>query len=310
MRLSIVIGVLNQFELSTRVIEFLCDNLSYGKDVQMIVIDNGSDTPFLEHINSTVTIKRLSETLGEFTVIRNDTNVGNYPLFFQGINYCKAPVAAFLHSDLFVYQKDWDAAVTAVFDANPNLGLVGFIGSTELDSFGGRGLGTVSNFQGATVDKWTGSVSTIHGRKDEGFIIDGAVVDGCAMIFRKDTFLALEHKENFPPHHFYDRLMSAQVRAMGQKVAILGIKCDHISGQTANQEGKWHDTAREWCEKNLGITEPQQWVEKNRTWWSNTMNPSRGHTPSGWDHAVYLEAERLFLTEYRDEKKIVPIFMQ
>lgn len=307
MDLSIVMGVLNQFDIAVQAIQLLIERANRPKDLEFIIIDNGSVGDFGKYLADKLGIEHLSQIVAQITIVKNQENVGNYPLFSQGLIYAKAPVVAFFHSDLFVYQKGWDTSIVAHFDANQDLGLVGFIGSTQLDSFGGRGSGTHSNFQGLTLGKWSGSKAEVHGRKDEGFIIAGAVVDGCSMIFRTKVLASLEVKPDYPPHHFYDRMMSAQVIEAGYKVGILGIACDHISGQTANQENKWHDTAKAWCEKNLGITEPKQWVEKNKAWFQNTMNPSRGQTPGGWDHVIYLEAEKRFLTEYRDVKHIVPI---
>ena len=93
----------------------------------------------------------------------------------------------------------------------------------------------------------------------------------------------------------------------GYKVGILGVECDHISGQTANQESIYVESAREWCKAHLNIDEPEQWVDLNRDWFESTSNPSRGHKPNGWDHVLYLEAERRFLQVYRDVKRLIPM---
>lgn len=307
MKLTIAIGVLNNFEMSAKAIEFAIGNCDKPSDVQMVIIDNGSDTPFLDYVNQEIGVRKIVDSIAEFTVVRNDKNTGNYPMFKQALEFAKGEVVAFIHSDVFILQKGWDTAVLAQFD-RPELGLVGFIGSTEIDNFGGRGMGTCSNMhKNPVVGFPEGSEAEVHGRRDTGFIADGSVVDGCVMIFRKSVLASIEHKEDFPIHHHYDRLLSMQVIEVGYKVGILGIAFSHCNGQVANHAQKYHDLAREWCEKNLGISTPQEWVEKNKEWSSNTMNPSRGHTPNGWDHAIYLEAEKRFLQEYRDQKHLVPM---
>lgn len=303
-KMTVVVGVLNGFDLAKRMIDFLVENMDRPDDVQLIVIDNGSDENFLDYINSEVGVANLAKKLGEFTVIKNDLNLGNYPLFWQGLENARGDIVAFLHSDVFVYQKGWDAAVIAQFGRS-EVGLVGFIGSTELDAWGGRGGGTRSNMQGREVDRWKGSAAEIHGKRDTGFVIDGAVVDGCVMIFRKSVLETLERK-NYPPHHFYDRLFSIQVLEKGYKVGILGVEFDHFSGQTANHQQKWQDTSKEWFRLNLGIETPQAWADARREWVDRGNSPSRGKVPDQWDYAAYLEAEYLFLTEYRDNKKLVP----
>lgn len=311
-KFTIVIGMLNQFHLTKTAVREMVRNLAVPEETEVIVIDNGSDRelPMIKEFSEQLHVRLMR-------IVRNDTNTGNYPLFKQGRELAHGEIVAFLHSDVFVYEKGWDVKVRAQFD-RPDLGLVGFIGSTELDNFGGRGSGTVSNMIGrhsfGKFDDsnmgavWSGSEAEVHGRRDVGFIEDGAVVDGCVMIFRKSVLDAIEMKPDFPPHHFYDRMMSVQVIEAGYKVGILGIEFDHVSGQVANHEQKWADTARAWCEANLGIGSPQEWTKFNTAWMQRADNPSRGQTPSGWDHVIYLEAEKRFLQEYRDQKRIVPLF--
>ena len=320
-KLSIVVGVLNQFELSISTLQSMTSTLELPEDTELIVLDNGSDASFTEFVK-----KRWEEGTLPFrlTIHRALANTGNYPLFEKGCEIAKGEIVAFMHSDVFIYQKGWDTNVRAQFDGHPELGLLGFIGSTELDAHGGRGTGTVSNMQGKTMvymepvvgesveaKQWTGSEAHIHGRQDAGMTIDGSVVDGCVMIFRKSVLEQIGFKEDFPPHHFYDRMMSAQVIEAGYKVGILGIEFDHVSGQVANHESKWGETAKSWAKTHLGINEPHEWndLPESVAWRRNSMNPSAGQTPNGWDHVIYLEAERRFLTEYRDQKRVVPLVM-
>jgi hypothetical protein len=65
------------------------------------------------------------------------------------------------------------------------------------------------------------------------------------------------------------------------RVGVLGISCDHISGQTANTQQGWQDTAKQWCEEN--------------------SVPFQG---GNWDQSVYLEAERRFLPELHDYMRL------
>lgn len=308
-RLSIVVGVLNQFELAEKTIHMMVDNLDHPEEVELIAIDNGSDENFGAYMMRDT--KDPFKQLESAVCRRNEKNTGNYPMFKQGCDMAKGDVIAFLHSDVFVYEKGWDTKVLAQFDANESLGLVGFIGSTEIDNWGGRGGGTHSNMQGHTMygetRQWFGSEAKIHGRQDRGFIIDGSVVDGCVMIFRKSVLEKIEVIETLPPHHFYDRIMSVQVIEAGYKVGILGVEFDHVSGQTANHESKWQDTSKEWFYLVRGITSPQQWAEVNAGWVNQANNPSRGKIPDQWDYCAYLEGERMFLQTYRDLKHLVPM---
>ena len=348
MRLSIVIGILNQHDITKSTIRKLATYADDPQEIQLILIDNGSNPAFNPDDDIDITLRLF----GQVTIHHNKVNEGCYPgMFKQGLELANSPVVAFIHSDLFIVHGGYDTAILAQFDNNQNLGLMGVIGSTEIDGFGGRGMGTHSNFQGGTYPKkagydqkrcrncnefeadhmvgsaklpngeqctvmdswgdeaWTGSPAEVHGKRDEGFIIDGAVIDGCVMIFRKSILETIGFKENYPLHHFYDRAMSVQVREAGYKVGILGLKVDHISGQTANHENSYHEQAKQWAFEKWGITEPHQWytLEENKNWVINSQNPSKGNVPNGWDHVIYLTAEKLFLEEYRDQKHIIPI---
>lgn len=304
-RLTIVVGVLNQFELAEKTINMMVENLARPEDVELLVIDNGSDEDFGRYMMRDNT--KPFQQMWSAVCKRNDVNTGNYPMFKQGVAMAAGGVVAFLHSDVFVYRKGWDLDVLAQFDANANLGLVGFIGSTEIDNWGGRGGGTHSNMQGRTIERWHGSEARIHGKQDAGFVIDGSVVDGCVMIFRKSVLEQIEEKKDLPPHHFYDRIMSVQVIEAGYKVGIMGVEFDHVSGQTANHEQKWQGTSEEWFKTHLGINTPQEWATLREAWVKTANQPSHGKVPDQWDYAAYLEAEYQFLSEYRDQKHLVPM---
>lgn len=297
---SIVVGMLNQHELTREAVRMMILNLDHPEETEVIVIDNGSDEPLTTPANEIINV-------GEFRIICNEKNTGNYPMFKQGLELAQGHIVAFLHSDVFVYQKGWDTQVRAQFAGHDDLGLMGFIGSTELDNWGGRGMGTVSNMQGRQVGQWKGSIGSVHGKVSGGMTIDGSVIDGCVMIFRKDVLEQIGFRDNYPVHHFYDRLMSAQIIEAGYKVGILGIEFDHVSGQTANTQQKYQNTAKEWFQAHLGVNTPQEWAELRKEWVQRGNSPSKGKIPDQWDYVCYLEAEYLFLKEYRDEKHLVPI---
>lgn len=293
MKLSIVFPVMNQFPLATVAIQSALDNLTADANVEVLIIDNGSDTPF-QYQGFGRGIFNVTTKLGarvEVQIIRHEKNIGVYPTFWDGT--ITGEVVAFFHSDLIICEQDWNKRVMECFEKDRRLGLIGFIGSNEIDGSGGRGLGTTSNFQGGTylpIDrinyenvKWTGSPAHVHGKVNAGFTA-AAVVDGCAMIFSREALRDLKMRADFPIHHFYDRLLSCEVREHGYGMGVLGIACDHISGQTANQEPKYGDTAKEWAEAHGLVMEP----------WHN------------WDTVLYKTAESMWLGEYRDVKHLVP----
>lgn len=290
MKLSIVIPVLNQFPLVKAVYKQLREATdTTEQEVEFIILDNGSDEPLSE-----------MDVPGAI-IFRNKKSNGVYPTFKQGMEVATGDVVAFFHSDLVIWEKGWNIRLMDYFKSvSPKFGLVGFVGSNELDSNGGRGLGTVSNFQGNTLvgdqcldsensvyqPRWSGSVARIHGRTDQ-WMTNGAVVDGCAMIILREAWDVIGFRESFPPHHFYDRLISCQMLEAGYAVGILGIACDHISGQTVNQEKNYQTMSFDWLVSYCGYEDK---FDSNHN----------------YDEDIYRLAEDTFLKEYRDTKHLLP----
>jgi GT2 family glycosyltransferase len=270
MKISVIIPVLNQPDMCHAVIEQLYKTID--KDVEVIVIDNGSEFPFIEP---------------KATVIRFGKSIGVYPVFAEGFKYASGDIVAFLHSDLVIWETNWYKRVIAEFEKDDNLGMIGFIGSDQIDWAGGRGLGTTSNFQGLRLDRWNGSGASIHGKSSREFS-EASVVDGCAMIIRREAWNDIGEREDFPPMQFYDRLISTQLIEKGWKIGVLGIECDHFSRQSMGEK-EYVEMAMEWCVKNK-------------------IAPVSDHEgePVNWNTTIYQEAERRWLKEYRDEKHIIP----
>jgi glycosyltransferase involved in cell wall biosynthesis len=277
MKLSIVVPFLNNYPLAKAAIASLEENLA-AADSEIIALNNGSsEGEFVLPAGSTARVVTLPE------------NIGNYPVFAlcPSLASSESDLIGVFHSDLFVHEPGFDRRIRDAFARYPQLGLLGFIGSNEIDTSGGRGLGTVSNFQGAAISRngqvWHGSPAEAHGRRSTG-LERAAVIDGCAMVFRRSVLSAIRRWSNFPPHHFYDRLLSCQVMEMGYLVAVLSVACDHISGQTANSNGSYRELARAWCLQHLGL-----------------------ETCDNWDLEIYRQAEARWLLEYRDRKHFIPV---
>jgi GT2 family glycosyltransferase len=280
MKLAIIIPVLNQFEVAKACLETIYCRSDLNLNSEFILVDNGSDTLLSDQIKQT----------GRVKVIRNEENVGTYPIFWQALQLTDADVIVFLHSDVAIWEMDWDGKVLHAFKNNKDLGLLGFIGSDEIDYLGGRGYGTMSNMKGKHLDGygpgWQGSPAEYHGKRLEDLkVYDSAVVDGCVMAFRREVLETIQQREDFPIHHFYDRLLSVETLEHGFKVGTLGIAFDHFNGQTANTQQSYRDSAIQW------------FIKKGR--------PMK--VPDSPDLSIYYEAESQFLSEYKDSKHFIPL---
>ena len=274
MSLSIVVPILNNYPLARAAIASLSDNRR-ATDTEIIALINGSMEGEFDAAGCHVT--RLPE------------NIGNYPIFSLCISVVSpdCDIIAIFHSDLFVHEPGFDLRIADAFARYGELGLLGFVGSNEIDASGGRGAGTVSNFQGATIRSeghfWRGTPAETHGRRSAG-LERAAVVDGCAMVFKRSVLSSIPPRPDFPPRHFYDRLLSCEVMERGFLVAVLGVASDHISNQTAGSALGYQTLAKDWCRRHLGL-----------------------ESSDNWDLEIYRQAESRWLTEYRDRKQFVPL---
>lgn len=126
-------------------------------------------------------------------------NIGNYRGFVEALHFAEAmnqEIVAVLHSDFYIWERGWDRRVEEAFSGDPLLGLVGFAASHQVDGSGGRGLGTVTNYQGRA-PRWS-SKAEVHGRRFTGFMA-AAQVDGCSMVFRTETLRSIGLRSDFPP---------------------------------------------------------------------------------------------------------------
>ena len=270
----VVIPALNRQDVLSQSLGFLLEATSEATHI--FVWDNGSDPPLVGPASARLHIERVAE------------NIGNYPIFAHGLALAERleqEHVAFLHSDFLMYEHHWDRQVLDQFDLFLDLGLIGCVGSSEIDANGGRGLGTVSNFLGAH----GAHGAEIHGKRSTG-LTPAAVVDGCAMIFRTDVLRTIGTRPDFPPHHLYDRLLSCQVLEAGHRIAVLGLRGDHLGMRTATGH-LYQDFCREWAERHALVPALD-----------TVGNPN-------WDLTIYLAGESLFLKEYRDEKHLIPCYV-
>lgn len=286
MKLSIVIPVHNAFEVTLEALKLLVKN--NWTIPEIVVIDNGSHpTKLIEYLHRSATQPdwldpndnevEYATLFGlDIKIVRNKVNNGVWDTFKQGYDHTTGDVIAYLHSDLFVHEMGYDKRILEAFQQDEKLGLVGFVGSDEWGRNGGRGGGTMSNFRGETVGGFIGSPASAHGREVHD-LRAALQVDGCVMIMSRQAMKQVAFFD-WPPHHFYDRILSLRMLKANLHVAVLGIACDHISGQTANTQQGWQDTAKAWCNAH-GIQEM---------------------TAHNWDYTVYNVAEHQFLQELHE----------
>ncbi len=278
--LSMIITVMGQHDLT-----MLCLNKIYkyhAGEIEIVIMDGKGDFKIEE---------------GELPVdkdisLRIVHDKEAYPAFKYWMDNTKGDIMIFIHNDIIIEDPAFDITLRYSFYKYPKLGVVGFLGSDEMNWRGSRHWGTISNFLGNTYafngNTWKGKHAFSYGRKYDG-LYSAVVVDGSSMAFLRVGWEKLPEPKMPPiPYYDYDRIMSLKYQEVGYRVAMLGIACDHISNMTAANEMKWHDNV-----KQIG--------EKNKI---KAVTDSTGKT--NWDISLHAESKRLFLKEYREEKNMLP----
>lgn len=263
--IKIGIPVVEGHSLTSECIRHLSQNSTIPESVEVVVIDNGSKSAYLHDWTTQECYWGV-----KITTIRNDYNRGYYwPLLQVVEGTTSADIVGVMHNDLFIYEKGWDRRLLDSFVHNPRLGMVGVCGSNQIDERGGRGGGTMCNFVGRV-----GQLQEHTGQRISD-LKQALILDSMFMAMRSPVVTSLHIDDHIAPCHFYDKIWPLRAIEAGWTVGVLGLEVDHQGGLTTTGTRFENDCAM-WCDKE-GL--PYQ--------------------PGQAAHAVYLEAERRFLTEYR-----------
>ena len=256
-------------------------NIKYN---EIILVDMGSYTPLPKYHAD--------------RLIRFEENKGPYAVHHDIIPYLNpyTEVVAFLHTDLMIREQGWDQFILAAFSMYPKLGLVGFLGSDEIDMAGGRGGGTMSSFMGYEYKTIWSSKAEVHGKRALG-IHAAAVLDHCGLIFRLSVLKEIPPAaENHVPFHFYDRVVCAEVLSRGYHLAVCGIECDHASGGTGLSKARISPEMPE-----PGVLNRDELYKT----WAAKHNFILKDEPL--DQQIYSEGERRYLGKWRDSLHFIPL---
>jgi hypothetical protein len=264
------VPVVDNHELTFNLIESLVKTVDDPSQLTVVVFDNNSDKPYGHH------------AVFNNKVVRYEKNIGYYrPINDLAKMATPADIVGLCHNDLIFYEKGWDRRLRDCFVKDGRLGMVGFCGSNEVDDRGGRGGGTMCNFRGEK-----GARTEDTGRR----ILDlqpALIFDSLFMALRVPVVECLGVDENFQLNHFGDRMWPLRAIEKGWRCGVLGIEIDHMSGQTLVGIARIEQDSRLWClEHGIPVAEGAQ---------AGT--------------AVYLEAERRYLAEFRDQKHLIPAHM-
>lgn len=266
------IPVIDQHGLTQELVRSLTQTIQDPTHFTLYIIDNNSDEPYTsEHF------KDLPFTV---KVISYKKNWGYYYPLLE-LSKENDELIGLAHNDLIFYEKGWDIRLKKYFDMDKRLGLAGLCGSNQLDRLGGRGGGTMCFFRGAKGQNQNA------GRRITD-LQPALILDSLFMMFRKDVIPSLKIDDKIAPCHFYDKIWSLRTIEAGYRVAVFGSEVDHMGGMTACGVEKFRLESIRWL-KEMGLP----------------YNPEKDEPRT----LVYIEAEKRFLTEYREQKNMMSSYV-
>jgi hypothetical protein len=143
-----------------------------------------------------------------------------------------APVIAFIHSDVEIFEQAWDQRVLHEFD-DPSVGAIGFGGALQLgedDIY--KTPYRLTQLRRIDYRSNTRDAET-HGKRFPGEC-DVATLDGFALVVCRTL---LDKLGGWPvsryPFHSYDNSICMQAHRLGYRVRLVGIDCLHHGGATS-----------------------------------------------------------------------------
>lgn len=241
MRIDYWIPAIGQNEMLQSCVDELRLNQQHG-DTEIHVIDNGSIPPLI---------------VKDAIMHREEDNLGMIESLARAMELSHSEILCYAHSDFFIHEFGWDSKIVQAFTKDPKLGLVGTVGARVAESDGGRSE-VICSFRDGSA----------HGTPTPPGIHSVAILDGCAMFFRRSELDRIGIDRGFQIHHFYDKAFSLEFTLRGSRVGVIQLDCDHRGGQTS-------------CRPDY-----QKWASL------------RTGSDDG-DLAIYRDSERRYLEKYR-----------
>ncbi|HKZ38567.1 MAG TPA: glycosyltransferase [Chryseolinea sp.] len=219
-------------------------NLKYmtSEEVEWIVVDNGSTDPIEQYIRNYIKPKKLN-------YIRFEENIGLMETNKLAYETCETDLLMLLHTDCFIFEKDWDKRVRGYFDEIPKLGMAGFFGAQGCLEDGGR-LQTVPKKEDQKLNAGLSNMleAEMHGQRLEEDWRACAIFDSFAMVINMQLLKETKGFDmRYKFHHFYDRDISLESLRHGYKNIIVNVPCHHIGSLTAQDP-----LYQKWQQKVIG----------------------------------------------------------
>jgi glycosyltransferase involved in cell wall biosynthesis len=200
-----------------------------------VVYSTRKDKPeFKEHIEKTSGIRGI-----EIIQMENDGVMSLTEAYNKGLKESKYDIVVFCHDDIIFDTKNWGKRLTKLFQKNPEYGILGIAGTTDL--IDGRWWTIKESMNGVVSHKHEGKKWTNYYSKDQGNkVTDMVVLDGLFFAVDK-TKIKHDFDEEFHGFHFYDISFCFPNYLDGVKIGLTTqIRVTHLSIGQTNQQWEGH----------------------------------------------------------------------
>ena len=225
-----------------------------------IIYSTRKDKPeFIEKIKNTSGVHKI-----EIIQIINDGEMSLTEAYNKGLEESNNDIVVFCHDDIIFDTKNWGRKLTSIFKKNPEYGIIGIAGTTDL--IDGRWWTLKESMNGIVSHQHEGKKWTNYYSKDQGNkITDMVVLDGLFLAVNKNK---IKHNfdEDFHGFHFYDISFCLPNYLDGVKVGLTTqIRVTHLSIGETNKQWEGHKVRFEEKYKNnlpIRLTNNKTFEEK------------------------------------------------
>lgn len=193
---DIIIPVWNQLDVTRECVNSILKNTDYP--YRLIIIDNASDAPTREYLDSLTQEKNL-----DFLLVRNDKNLGFVKAVNQGIAAADAPYLCIMNNDT-IATVGWLGEMIDVMIANPAIGLLNPSSNTS-----GQFPGDMS------IDEYAATLKPLKGQIQELYTCRGFCMIVTREVIRRVGLL----DEIFHVGYFDDTDYCKRAQKLGYKTA-------------------------------------------------------------------------------------------
>jgi glycosyltransferase involved in cell wall biosynthesis len=200
--------------------------------------------------------KNIRDTIGcdhELVIIDNSANTHSiFEAYNLGIEKSAGELLCFLHDDILLHTSDWGAIITATFENNPAIGLLGVAGAKMKTNMPSGWWDCPEELRAVNIIQRypDGQSLRLNYGFNENKLLEVVVIDGVFMAMKKKDNLTFNSE--FKGFHCYDLDISLACKKLGRKVYVTNeVLIEHLSSGSLNESWlkatiKFHKVYRKW----------------------------------------------------------------